>query len=105
MTAQCLQQCHQCHHSAYSSAIKNRLFLQVRAAQCHQCHHFPITHLRTRAHAHMGPELSLRVMALMALTARDLRVNPIPMALRAGTVVALVMALPSAKPPNPGGVR
>lgn len=101
MTLQCLQQCHQCHHSAYSSAIKEWLFLQVSSLQCHQCHQFPITLLRTHAYAHVGAELCRRLMALMALAARHLRVHRFPMALFVGTALALVMALPTANRSNP----
>lgn len=104
MTGQCLQQCHQCHHSAYSSAIKKKLFLQVSSLQCHQCHQFPITLLRMRAYAHVSTELSRSLMALMALIVRDLRVHRFPMALSAGTALALVMALPTANRSNPDAV-
>lgn len=103
MTAQCLQQCHQCHHSAYSSAIKSGLFLLVNALQCHQCHQLPITHLRMRAHAHLGAVLSPELMALMALTVGDLRKHRSAVALFGGTALALVMALPVADPVKTGG--
>lgn len=103
MTAQCLQQCHQCHHSAYSSAIKNALFLLVSGVQCHQCHQLPITHLRMRAHAHVGLVLSRELMALMALTVSDLRKRRCSIALFGGTAMALVMALPLAHHRISGG--
>lgn len=102
MTGQCLQQCHQCHHSAYSSAIKNWVFLLVSGMQCHQCHQFPTTHLHMRTHAHVSAVLSREVMALMALVASDLRKHRFAVALSAGTALALVMALPLTNPTNHG---
>lgn len=103
MTDQCLQQCHQCHHSAYSSAIKTWLFQQVKALQGHQCHQLPITLLRAHAYAHIGPVLSRELMALMALCLSDLRKQRSAIALFGGTALALVMALALADHNKTGG--
>ncbi len=95
MDSQCQQQCLQCLHSAYSSAIKNQAFLQVSGLQCLQCLQLPTTQIHMRVRAHMGRLLCREVMALMALPASELRERPILMALPVGTVLALLMALPS----------
>lgn len=93
MTGQCLQQCLQCLHSAYSSAIKNQSFSLVKDFQYLQCLQLPTTQLHMRAHAHVSSLLCRELMALVALPTGDLQEQPVLKALRAGTAVALVMAL------------
>lgn len=102
MNDQCLQQCLQCLHSAYSSAIKNLLFSQVNDLQCLQCLQLPTTQIHMRAHAHMGRLLCRKLMALVALPRRDQQEQPILRALSVGTAVALVMALPFTDRPISG---
>lgn len=94
MNDQCLQQCLQCLHSAYSSAIKNLLFSQVNDLQCLQCLQLPTTQIHMRAHAHMGRLLCRELMALVALPTSELRRWADSVALSGGTAMALVMALP-----------
>jgi hypothetical protein len=105
MTGQCLQQCLQCLHSAYSSAIKNRSFPLVNDVQCLQCLQLPTTQIHMRAHAHVSSLLCRELMALVALPARDLREQPVLRALFAGTAVALVVALPFTSCRISGGAR
>lgn len=105
MNGQCLQQCLQCHHSAYNSAIKNRLFSLVKGMQCLQCLQLPTTQVHTRAHTHVGHLLCRELMALVALARRDQQKQRSLQALSAGTAGALLMALPKTTPRISGGAR
>lgn len=102
MNDQCLQQCLQCLHSAYSSAYTKQLFSQVNDLQCLQCLQLPTTQIHMRAHAHMGRLLCRELMALVALTPGDLRQQLILRALPVGTALALLMALPFTDRPISG---